>query len=299
MKLIKSLILTAVCFANYSFADTIGLGVATNYNVFVFGDYKNNSWNSISGAVAVGGDADISSSTIANSANNPYGLVVGGDVTKSYGNVTGTTWVGGSVTKPQYDYYSSYSTAPTSPIDFLAAKTQLTSLSDNLSFTASTGSVSYSDGTNGNLSGTGGSVEYFSLSGADLSSITNWSFSNVVSGATLIINVSGSTVNLTGGWSGFGAYNVLFNFYDATALNLNNISFSASILAVDATLSGASGNVTGTVVANGWNNSLTLGNNQFSSIVVTTPVPEPDNYALLIIGLVVVLGSRYPKRVAQ
>lgn len=295
MKLIKCLAVAAAFFANQSFADTIALGAASNYNVFVLGDYQSTGWNSISGAVAVGGNADISNSTIANSANNNYGLVVGNHLTKSYGNVTGTTWVGGSVTKPQYDYYNSYSTAATSPIDFVAAKTQLTTLSDSLASAVSTGSVSYNYGTNGYLSGAGGSVEYFSLSGADLSNINNWSFSNIASGATLILNVSGSAVNLTGGWSGFGAYNVLFNFYDATSLTLNNIDFTASILAVDATLYGASGSVNGTVVTNGWSNSLTLGNNQFAS-VVTTPVPEPHSYALLILGLAVVLGFRHRQR---
>lgn len=297
MKLITSLALAAAFFANQSFANTIDLGAASDYNVFVFGNYQSNSWNSISGAVAVGGDANISTSTIKNLANNSYGLVVGGDLTKSYGNVTGTAWVGGNVTKPQYDTYNSYSPAPTSPINFAAAKTQLTTLSDSLAATTSTGSVSYNYGTNGYLSGTGSSVEYFTLSGADLSNINNWSFSNIASGATLILNVSGNSVNLTGGWSGFSAYNVLFNFYDATSLTLNNIQFNASILAVDATLYGASGNVTGTVVTNGWDNSLTLGNNRFSSVVVTTPVPEPDSYALMMLGLAVVISARRLKRV--
>lgn len=292
MKLMKSFVLAAAFFANQSFANTIDLGQASDYNVFIFGNYQSNSWNSIAGAVAVGGDANISTSTISNSANHNYGLVVGGDLTKSYGNVTGTTWVGGNVTKPQYDYYNSYSTATTSPIDFAATKTQLSSLSNSLANTASTGSVNYNYGTNGYLSGTGSSVEYFTLSGSDLSSINNWSFSNIASGATLILNVSGNAINLTGGWSGFSAYNVLFNFYDATALNLSNINFDASILAVNATVFGSSGNVSGTVVANGWNNSLTLGNNQFSSVVGTTPVPEPDSYALVMMGLALLMGYR-------
>lgn len=290
MKLSKFLIFIAAFFTNESFANSIDLGAATDYNVFVFGNYESNSWNSISGAVAVAGNANISTSAISNSANNSYGLVVGGNLTKSYGNVTGTTWVGGSVTKPQYDYYNSYSTAATSPIDFVATKTQLNDLSDSLAATASTGSVSYNYGTNGYLSGTGSSVEYFTLSGSDLSNINNWSFSNIASGSTLILNVSGSSVNLTGGWSAFSAYNVLFNFYDATSLTLTNINFGASILATDATIYGSSGTVSGTVVANNWNNSLTLGNNKFSTVTMTTPVPEPQNYALLIIGLVVILG---------
>lgn len=294
--------MVAALFSQHAVAETVDLGVASNYNVFVFDSYKSTGWSSIGGAVAVGGNADITSSSIANSAANAYGLVVGGNLTKTYGGVNGTTWVGGTVSKPQWDSYNSYS-IDTAPIDFVAAKTSLTSLSDTLAATTATGSAAYSYGTNGTLTGTGSSVEYFSLSGSDLSSITNWDFANVLAGATLIINVSGSSISLTGGWSGFSNYNVLFNFYDATTVNLSNISFAASILAVDATITGSGGNVTGTVVANSWNNSLTLANDTFNAFeVATSPVipstvPEPHPLILLLMGLAMIFGyRRYKKR---
>lgn len=287
-------VMAAALFSQHAVAETVDLGVASNYNVFVFDTYKSTGWSSIGGALAVGGNADISTSSINNSANNPYGLVVGGNLTKSYGGVNGTTWVGGTVSKPQWDYYNSYSSS-VAPIDFAAAKTSFSSLSDKLASTASTGAVGYSYGSTGNLTGTGSNVEYFSVNGSDLTNISTWSFANVLANATLIINVSGSNINLTGGWSGFSNYNVLFNFYDATTVNLSNISFAASILATDATITG-NGSFSGTVVANSWNNSLTVSNRAFSSFEMATPavsaVPEPKALILLVMGLLMIFGYR-------
>jgi len=291
-------VMATALFSQHTLAETVDLGVASNYNVFVFDSYKSTGWSSIGGAVAVGGNADISTSTISNSANNPYGLVVGGNLTKSYGGVNGTTWVGGTVSKPQWDYYNNYSSSA-APIDFAAAKTSFSSLSDKLASTASTGSVSYSYGSTGNLTGTGSSVEYFSVNGSDLTNISNWSFAHVLANATLIINVSGSNISLSGGWSGFSNYNVLFNFYDATTVNLSNISFAASILATDATITGSGGSFIGTAVANSWSNSLTLTNDTFSafevanSSVIPSTVPEPHPLMLLLMGLVMIFGYRY------
>lgn len=198
MRLLSWVIVAAAFVSEGAMAQTVDLGVASNYNVFVFDSYKPSGWSSIGGALAVGGDADISTSTINNSANQPYGLVVGKNLTKSYGGVSGPTWVGGVVNKPQWDYYNNYSSSA-APIDFSAAKTTFSALSDRLAGTASTGSVSYSYGSTGNLTGTGSSVEYFSLNGSDLTNISNWSFANVLANATLIINVSGSNISLGGG----------------------------------------------------------------------------------------------------
>ncbi|HWU33600.1 MAG TPA: choice-of-anchor A family protein [Methylovorus sp.] len=295
MKLLSMVLITAAMFTQHAVADTVDLGVASNYNVFVFDSYKSTGWSSIGGALAVGGNADISNSSISNSANNPYGLVVGGNLTKSYGGVNGTTWVGGAVNKPQWDYYNNYSSGA-APIDFTAAKTSFSTLSDKLAATASTGTVSYSYGSTGNLTGTGSSVEFFSVNASDLTNISNWSFANVLANATLIINVSGSSASLTGGWSGFSSYNVLFNFYDATTVNLSNISFAASILATDATITGSGGSFSGTAIANSWSNSLTVTNRAFSGFEMANPsvstVPEPNALILLIMGILMILGYR-------
>ncbi|OAM52790.1 hypothetical protein A7981_04935 [Methylovorus sp. MM2] len=297
MKFGKVLTVAALFFASHVYAETIDLGVAKNYNAFVFNNYQTSGgWSSIAGAVAVGGNANVSSSGIGSSATNAYGLVVGNNLTKSYGNVTGQTWVGGTLTAPQYDAYNNYSHA-SAPIDFSATKSSLVNLSSSLSAHSATGAVEYKYGSNGYLTGTGSNVEYFTLSGSALSSITNWTFNNILTDATLILNISGTNISLTGGWSGFSSYNTLLNLYDATTINLSGINLSASVLAVGATITGGNGTVTGTVIANNWDNSLTLATgNSFDAVTVTSPVPEPHTYVLLLIGFGMMLFfSRYRK----
>lgn len=247
-------------------AGTIDLGVASNYNVFVLDNYQTSQWgwSSIGGALAVGGNANLTSTGVSNSKNNQYKVVVGGAATVNswdstvYNNAAG--------------------------INFAAAKSNLSGLSNSLNTATTTGSVEYKYGTGGYLTGTNSNVEYFTLNAANLSSIDNWHLSNIASGATLIVNVYGSNVALTGGWDAFSGYNTLFNFYDAKTISLNNINFSANILATEATITGSSGSVNGTVIANNWNNSLTLGTGN-GFVAITTAVPEPSSYALLLAGL--------------
>ncbi|MEZ0233212.1 MAG: choice-of-anchor A family protein [Methylophilaceae bacterium] len=298
MKFGKVLTVAALFFASHVYAETIDLGVAKNYNVFVFNSYQTTGWSSIGGSVAVGGNANISSSNIGTSSKNSYGLVVGGDLAKSYGNISGKAWVGGKVNAPTYDTYDSKNYShTTAPIDFAATQKSLVSLSKSLAADTATGSVEYKYGSNGYLTGTGSNVEYFTLSGSALSSITNWTFNNILTDATLILNISGTNISLTGGWSGFSSYNTLLNLYDATTVNLSGINLSASVLAVGATITGGNGTVTGTVIANNWNNSLTLATgNSFDAVTVTSPVPEPHTYVLLLIGFGMMLFfSRYRK----
>ena len=277
----------------------ISLGVASGYNVFIFDDYysSNKGWNSIGGALAVGGDANISSSGIANSAANAYGLVVGGDLTKSYDGINGQSWVGGSITKPQWDSYSNYVSGP-APIDFAAAKASLTKLSGDLSAVADTGTSGIKDIYNPNVkvfTGSGADVEFFSLDASQFSSFNTIQFSNVQSDATLIFNLSGSFAELGSQWGAFTGtnYNVLLNFYEATEVRVGSVYLSASILAPNAVITNYwGGDVQGTVVANSWNNSLTLHNDAFTGVnspLLTTPVPEPKTSGMLAVGLMLML----------
>nr|WP_025872485.1 collagen-binding domain-containing protein [Methylobacillus glycogenes] len=65
-------------------AGTIDLGVASNYNAFIFNDFSTYG-NSIGGALAVGNNAFLPSNSIANGSHNQYGLVVGGDLNVPWG----------------------------------------------------------------------------------------------------------------------------------------------------------------------------------------------------------------------
>lgn len=291
-------------------AGTIDLGVASNYNAFIFNDYTTNG-NSIGGALAVGGNANLPGNSISNGSHNPYGLVVGGDLTAAGwgGSMNGNAWIGGTnYTTQQYTISGQVATPSTAaaPVDFAAAKTSLTALSSQLASIGATGSYAALDQWNQSskvFTGSGASVEFFSLNASEFSSFNNLSFNNILSGTTLIFNVAGDSATLGWQWQSLSSnYNVLFNFYEASNVTLNSLSINANILAVDATINPGSGNLYGTVIANNWNNSVTLGNGGFAAANtalftnVTAAVPEPHHYALLLAGLTVILVTAKRRR---
>jgi len=291
-------------------AGTIDLGVASNYNAFIFNDFSTYG-NSIGGALAVGNNAFLPSNSIANGSHNQYGLVVGGDLNVPWGggSLNGNAWIGGNNNAiPQYTISGQVATASTAaaPVDFAAAKTSLTSLSSQLASITATGSYAAQDQWNQNskiFTGSGASVEFFSLNANDFSSFNNLFFNSIAAGTTLVFNVAGDNASLGWQWQSLGSsYNVLFNFYEASNVTLNSLSINANILAVDATINSGSGNLFGTVIANNWNNSVTLGNGTFAAAnsplfnTVTAAVPEPHHYALLLAGLMVILVTAKRRR---
>ena len=83
--------------------------------------------------------------------------------------------------------------------------------------------------------------------------------------------------------------NVIFNFYEATALTISGITVEGSILAPLAQVTAYNGNINGTVIAQSlttWN--MSLNNRPFESIgdaVAPTPVPEPGTLVLFSCSL--------------
>lgn len=302
MKLSKVLVLAAAFFANQSFADTIDLGAATGYNAFIFGDYTA-SGNSVAGAIAAGGNVSLKSHSIANSGNNGYGLVVGGDLhTYNGGSLNGNAWVGGT-------YYANQQFSPTgsvygssvsAPVDFVAAKASLTALSTQLANISATGSYAGLDQWNQSskvFTGSGATVEFFSLDASEFASFNNLYFNSIATGTTLIFNVSGENVVFGWQWQALSNhYNVLFNLYEAETVKINSTGVSMNILAVNADVQPGYGNLNGTIIADSWNKSVTLGNGTFASVdsplYVAAPVPEPRSYALMIIGIIMMLFVR-------
>ena len=282
-------------------AGTIDLGVASNYSAFVFGDYTTNG-NSVAGALAIGGNATLAGNSIANAQHNDYGLVVGGNFNKVYGgSVNGNAWIGGNNGITQsYSVSGHVDTAATAsaPVDFAAARTQLTTLSSELSKVGATGSYAAKDQWNQAskvFTASGSNVEFFSLNASEFASFNNLTFNSIAAGTTLIFNVAGESANLGWQWQSLGSqYNVLFNFYEATSVTLNGLSLNASILAVNATINQGSGNLNGTIVANNWNNSVTLGKGRFAAAdtplfgTAVAAVPEPSSYALLLAGMAII-----------
>ncbi len=118
-------------------------------------------------------------------------------------------------------------------------------------------------------------------SGLNVFNVTASQFSNL---KTLDFNGTGNIVfNVTGnlnswGWSvNYNPNKIVFNFIDATSININQRSFTGSILAENATVI-QSQNIDGFLLAKNW-----IVQNSVELHYATLPIPEPSS---LFLGLI-------------
>ena len=285
--------------------------------------------NVTNGVMAMGGTGSGNSSygtsaiTVAGNANfsngnvNGAGVQVGGNLTGNFNNNGGGAVQAGGTAQSQQNFsvQGGQGANFTNTIVSQAAdiKASLTSLSANLKALTTTsnvqllqpaGSAQTNENQNSpywntnqiNVTGTGLAVlnmteaqfEQFGASQKDMK-IT------LPSGATLVINVAGTNIDYAGKVnmnSGTNYGNVIWNFYEATSLNLQN-QFSGSVLGVFADITvGNSGNVDGTIAgksvtqnANGEIHSVPFtGDLSSVSGSVVSTAPEPSTWAMLILG---------------
>lgn len=312
-----SLFLCASTASTFTYAAPISLSGASDYNAFFFDDFTAPSAD-VEGRLAVGGDAYFRTYSVNRYVRGPSFaqngqrvhtdsapvLVVGGDANVG-GLIDGNVRVGGSYYEPFVSTTGVVTQGVGSTglsVDFASVQAELTDLSNTLSQTAATGStqLTFSNLTFDGGAGDGSGLHYFDVSGADLDSATTFGFQNIASDDTVIINVSGSDIDISGGdFSGLQSFseNVLFNFYQATDFDLNT-AFWGSTLAVGADIncSSAGGVIWGQVVANSWGNegngcNVQINYNPFEP-VETTEVPEPPAFAMMVLGLLSLVGIR-------
>jgi len=266
-------------------ATTNSLGLDSGLNLMSFGDLVSSN-SDIQGRVAVGGMVDISSYSINTSGLSGIGLTVGGDLNFANGQIHGNTLVGGSLSTNQTGtFFGTVQVAQPSAalgINFATEKQRLHNLSVSFDALANTGTPTDNYGTmvfNANNA----SLAVFDLNAADAGK--NLQLSGVGANTTVIINVQGTNINFGNhGYTGFTAGHVLFNFAQATRVTFAS-GVDASFLAPDATFIASSGVINGQVVANGWYGSTELHAGAFTGV---TPVPEPQTYAMMLVGLGVV-----------
>jgi choice-of-anchor A domain-containing protein len=271
-------------------------------NVLTFHDFSATG-SDVEGALVAGGNVSLSNYSVNALDKDAFGamgyaLVAGGDLTLKSGSINkGTVYVGGKTTLTSA---ASPVTTTAKPIDFSAVQTYYTSLSTALTKTGATGSAMEQWGGI-KLTGNGkGGVDVFNVSSSLFQSSTWWQLQDLVPGETLVFNVSGKAGTFNNGNIGFdtlSSYNVLFNFYEATTVNVTSVI--GSILAPYATVQGGGGVIHGNVIADAWMANtqvdadhgfkaveiagLKLDDNKVKSAAST--VPEPGSIALLLGGL--------------
>lgn len=181
--------------------------------------------------------------------------------------------------------------------------TTLGDLSTSLSLLASTGS---SVTTNGygratfNAVANADGLAVFDLTALDTLVFSQSEFEFKLNGAsTVIINIDEANLktsaNFLGGSAQTLASNVIWNFYNATELTLNN-QFGGTVLATSAHLTNGN-NIEGAVLVDTLTQNGEIHAGHFTGDVTTvSTVPEPETLPLMLGGLLLVAGFARRRR---
>lgn len=217
-----------------------------------------------------------------------YALVVGGSLSYRQGALHNGLYYSGGPQSFERVGLNGTQAVTAAPFSFAEVSAGLLGLSADLAGLDATGSGAIAYGGM-RLTGSSGSTTVFHLSGAELSGVNHFNFAGLAASDTLIVNVSGSSVTLRGGWGAFDPYNVLFNFYEATSLDFSGVGVHGSILAPLATVRAGNGSIDGNVIVDTWNSSVTLNARDYFAAAdipgFAAAVPEPQTYTLLLTGL--------------
>ncbi len=286
---LRALSLAGILSGSLSMAQSIQV---CSYNVFILGN-DTSSYTDVQGRVAVGGNANFTGYSFGQQLpNDPtsYSLVIGGTLNFSNGQVENGSVVAdgnitlGSVTIVNGNVVSGGTVSLTNgqingtvlqnqfnavPINFGYATSFLQNTSTSYGALAPNGqTVSQYGGLY--LTGTDPVLNIFSVSGAVLANV--WGVQlTVPSGSSVLINVDGVSDKLPNGgfnYSGVTASHVLYNFYQATSLNIGGDQ--GTILAPFANITFPYGVATGTIIG-----ASLSGNGQTNLASFTGQLPPP------------------------
>lgn len=234
------------------------LGAATDYNLVAFNDI--NVFNSdIEGRVAVGDDATLQSYGIGTGLPNSNGtrddLIVGDELQYQWGQVfNGNLVYGTTANLDGVGIPNGTERQEANVFDFAALDAELTAKSTTWGAEAPNGLTNVRYG-NIYLRGSHPTLDIFTLTPAQL----NGAYSITIkapSTATILINVPGTNVNIQNlglHLKGVDCSQILWNFPDATEVNLSGVGLEGSFLAPNANFNFNNGQIEGTVIADSFN----------------------------------------------
>jgi choice-of-anchor A domain-containing protein len=232
-------------------------------------------------------------------AINVYGNTSGNNININDG---GSAYVGG-VKGENINFNGGGKYIPTAPadgIDFAALKTlsvNLTKLTENstLPTTGNNEVISATAASNG--------IAVFDVTAASLDAIPSYKIA-LNNDTTVIFNVSGTSVKFDANdESGVaGADNIIWNFYQATTVNLGT-QIAGTVLAPLAAVTN-NNQIDGDLIANSWVGSGELHDYGFDGTLpnsTTSGVPEPSTWAMMLVGFggLGLAGYRRAKRKAD
>ena len=254
--------------------NSINLGVATNYNVFILRDIDQPS-SDTQGKMAAGRDVHLANYSIGDALPNSNGtedvLIVGNDLNFESGAVYGGNVVFGHNTNLPSPLVSilNGTLRQDNVIDFSAAQNYLSGLSISLAGFPVNGSTIFEYGGLF-LTGSDPVLNVFQVNGSDLSIANNFEI-NVPNGSVVLVNINGAVVSWSGGLSvvGTSLENVIYNFHHANSITIQNIDIRGSILAPIAVVNFISGVQNGQMIA-----KKLLGQGQFNNVSFLGNLPQ-------------------------
>ncbi len=252
-------------------------GTGSVQNVVVGGSFTDNA-GTINGNVFVGGaNTNLTGGVTINGSLSLTGANSNLNASSNGGSSPSAIYVTASshVNDPSYwatAHTSGGPATPSTPLDVFGSSTDIVNASTSLTALSGGTAVSSTGGVV-NITLTKNGLNVINLTVTNGATITGINITNAngVIPTGLIINVNGNNLNFNGGTFSLGSLNntnVLFNFGNATSLNLQSVAFEGALLAPLATVNFSSGHIDGALIANTY-----LGNAQVNYVGFTDPLP--------------------------
>ncbi|HEX2910660.1 MAG TPA: choice-of-anchor A family protein [Chloroflexia bacterium] len=244
----------------------------TDFSLFLLGDLNLSLGGSeVTGRVAVAKNANFVSYNLATGLpGNQDNVLVGGNINLSGGNVHGNVLYGGTLKNAGTAFLDGQPIQKGNSYDFNAAQAYADKIATAWANLPSTGTTTFQYGVI-TLAGNNSTQNVFQVNGDDLAKASSLKI-EVPPAASLIINVSGSTISLGNigiDLSNVNRQQVVFNFYQANQMALSSLNLEGIVWAPKATVNFSNGSLKGTLVAQGLNG----GSVRFEYAPYTKPLP--------------------------